>query len=59
MFLLSKFDKKNNINNEKIKNIECLFNEKNSSTENERISPVTPNDSISKKFILSTVVHQL
>ena len=51
-----------NINNNKIdviKKIVCLFIEKFSSIEKDKINPVNPSESINKKLILSFEFHQL
>ena len=58
MFLLLNCDKIKRKINDNTKKIVCLFIEKNSSIENDRISPVRPNDIISIKFNLSTDDHQ-
>tara|TARA_Y100001970_G_C13487688_1_gene487437 strand:- start:189 stop:389 length:201 start_codon:yes stop_codon:yes gene_type:complete len=59
MFLLFKSAKIKSNTIENRKKIVCLFIEKYSSMENERISPVNPSDNIKTKLILSTEDHQL
>ena len=58
IFLLSKSDSTKSKKIEKRKNTECLFIDKVSSIENERIKPVNPNESINIMLILSTEFHQ-
>ena len=58
IFLLSKSDNTKSKKIEKRKNTECLFIDKVSSIENERIKPVNPNESINIMLILSTEFHQ-
>ena len=59
IFLLLNCDKIKRKINDNTKKIVGSFIEKNSSIENDRISPVRPNDIISIKFNLSTDDHQL
>ena len=58
IFLLFKSDNKKSNTIEIIKKIECLFTEKYSSIEKERIRPVMPKDNIKIKLILSIEFHQ-